>query len=136
MSGAGSVFCGQGINRTLRQVLRGAPLCACLLLLASAVQAAPKVVVSIAPVHALVAAVMEGVGAPVLLIPVGTSPHAYALRPSQRRLLDSAQLLIWVGSQLEPFLRKPIGELADSVTVIELATEHSVHRAPTRAAGV
>jgi zinc transport system substrate-binding protein len=37
--------------------------------------AAPQVVVSIKPIHSLVAAVMEGVGQPQLLIKGAGSPH-------------------------------------------------------------
>ena len=44
--------------------------------------AAPKVVVSVAPVHSLVARVMQGAGTPHLLLPPGASPHDHALRPS------------------------------------------------------
>ena len=120
----------------LRQhALRGRARLLCHVLLAAqvglsacAVQAAPNVVVSIAPVHALVAAVMDGVGTPILLIPLGMSPHSYALRPSQRRLIDAAHLLIWVGASLEPFLLKPIAERVGSATVIELLAQHSVHQ--------
>ncbi|MFT5445860.1 MAG: zinc transport system substrate-binding protein [Gammaproteobacteria bacterium] len=97
---------------------------------------APRVVVSVAPVHALVAGVMAGVGTPELLIPIGTSPHAFSLRPSQRRAIESAELLIWVGPSLEPFLRKPAAELADKIPVIELIGQREVSLAPAREAGI
>jgi zinc transport system substrate-binding protein len=98
--------------------------------------ATPRVVVSIAPVHALVAAVMDGVGVPVLLIPPGRSPHSYALRPSQRRHIDSAQLLIWIGANLEPFLVKPLADKGASATVIELLAQDSVRLVKSPAPGV
>lgn len=97
---------------------------------------APRVVVSVAPVHALVAGVMAGVGTPELLIPVGASPHAFALRPSQRRAIESAELLIWVGPSLEPFLRKPAAELADKIPIIELIGQSKVTLTPAREAGI
>ena len=70
--------------------------------------AAPKVVVSIVPIHSLVAGVMKGVGEPSLLIPVGTSPHTYNLKPSDARSLQSADLVVWVGEGLENYLQKPL----------------------------
>lgn len=65
------------------------------------VAAAPRVVASIAPLHSLVAAVMKGVGTPDLLLRGGESPHTFALRPSDARLLNDADLLFWIGPSLE-----------------------------------
>lgn len=52
--------------------------------------------VSIAPLHSLVSAVMEGVGAPHLLIPAGRSPHHASLKPSVMRQLHQADLLVTI----------------------------------------
>ncbi|NNE82699.1 MAG: zinc ABC transporter solute-binding protein [Alphaproteobacteria bacterium] len=82
--------------------------------------AAPDVVVSIAPVHSLVAAVMEGVGEPRLLVPPGASPHAFSLRPSDAQALANTHLVFRVGPDLETFLDKPLAALA-SGTVVSLA---------------
>ena len=70
-------------------------------LIASPVQAAPKVVATIAPVHSLVSGVMAGVAAPDLLLPGGASPHSYALKPSDARMLATADLIVAVGPTLE-----------------------------------
>ena len=56
----------------------------------AAVAEVPRVVTDIAPVHSLVAQVMAGVGVPDLLIDQATSPHHFALRPSQARALQEA----------------------------------------------
>jgi zinc transport system substrate-binding protein len=76
------------------------------------VHAAPKVVVSVAPVHSLVAGVMAGVGEPRLLVPANASPHAFSLRPSDARALAGADIVFRVGSDLETFLDKPLAALA------------------------
>jgi len=83
--------------------------------------AAPKVVVSIVPIHSLVAGVTQGVSEPTLLVPVGTSPHTYALKPSDARALQSADLIVWVGEQLENYLDKPLASLAGKSRIIEVA---------------
>jgi len=68
-----------------------------------AVAAPPRVVASIPPLHALASGVLQGVTTAQLLLQTG-SPHSYSLRPSDARALQEADLLIWVGPQLELFL--------------------------------
>jgi len=68
---------------------------------AAAETAETNVVASIFPLHSLAAGVMDGVGEPAFLLQGGLSPHDFALRPSQARLLQSADLLLWVGNDLE-----------------------------------
>jgi zinc transport system substrate-binding protein len=93
------------------------------LLGAAPAMAAPKVVVSILPIHSLVAAVMDGVGTPTLLIDRPASPHSYAMRPSDAKALNAADLVVWVGPTLESFLIKPLSTLPKSVRVITLTNE-------------
>jgi zinc transport system substrate-binding protein len=95
----------------------------------------PKVVVSIQPLHSLVAGIMEGVGEPRLLIKGGGSPHGYALRPSEARLLADAQLVVWVGHRLEGFLEKPLSTLGRKARQLELAEELESVLLPVREGG-
>ena len=81
---------------------------------------APKVVVSIKPIHSLVAAIMQGVGMPDLIVDGASSPHTYALKPSNARNLQQAQLVFWVGPGMEAFLQKPLTALGSNATVVEL----------------
>lgn len=83
--------------------------------------AAPKVVASLKPLHSLVAGVMAGLGEPGLLIAGGGSPHGASLRPSQARALSKADLVFWVGAELEGALIKPIAALAGGARVVALA---------------
>ncbi|MFB2563864.1 zinc ABC transporter substrate-binding protein ZnuA [Rhizobium sp. IMFF44] len=80
----------------------------------------PKVVVSIKPIHSLVAAVMQGVGTPDLIVDGAASPHTYALKPSNARSLQEAKLVFWVGPGMEAFLQKPLAALGTNATVVEL----------------
>ncbi len=80
----------------------------------------PKVVVTIAPVHALVAGVMEGVGEPGLLVSGGASPHSYSLKPSAARALSKARLVVRVSDQLETFLERAIHNIAEKADVLTL----------------
>lgn len=78
----------------------------------------PRVVVDIAPVHALVAQVMDGVAEPDLLLAQDANPHAVQLRPSQARMLADADLVIWVGPDLSPWLSDTIAVLGDADTLV------------------
>lgn len=106
------------------------------LLLAPAAHAdGPRVVASIRPLHGLVAEVMAGVGAPELLVPAGASPHTFALRPSDAQRLRQAQLVFWVGEQLEGFLDGPLSTLAGGARVVSLMDAPGVELLETRAGG-
>ncbi|MEX4006065.1 zinc ABC transporter substrate-binding protein ZnuA [Neoaquamicrobium sediminum] len=84
------------------------------------------VVASIKPVHSLVAAVMEGVGEPELLVKGAASPHAYALRPSEARALERAKVVFWVGEGMETFLAGPLETLGGNARVVELVKAHDL----------
>ncbi|KMM84827.1 zinc transport system substrate-binding protein [Pseudomonas taetrolens] len=70
----------------------------------SPAQAEVNVLTSIKPLQLIAAAVQDGVGQPEVLLPPGASPHHYALRPSDVRRVQSAELLYWIGPDLEGFL--------------------------------
>ncbi len=80
----------------------------------------PNVAVDIAPVHALVARVMEGVGTPDLIVAPGASPHEYSLRPSEASALQDADIVVWMGHDLTPWLEDAIDTLAADASVMSL----------------
>jgi zinc transport system substrate-binding protein len=80
----------------------------------------PQVAVDVAPVHSLVARVMEGVGTPNLVVQLGASPHEYNLRPSEAKALQSADVVFWISSGLTPWLADAIETLAPNAAVTEL----------------
>lgn len=70
-----------------------------------------KVVTSIPPLYSLAAQLMEGADSPVLLLKGNQSPHTYSLTPSTASLLEEADILFWIGPELETFLKKPLEAL-------------------------
>ncbi|HBC08900.1 MAG TPA: zinc ABC transporter substrate-binding protein [Rhodospirillaceae bacterium] len=78
---------------------------------------------------------MAGAGAPRLLIPAGTSPHGFALSPSQAGMLAKAEVVFWVGGGLESALAKPIATLAKAARVIALSRTPGLVRLPVRHLG-
>jgi len=106
-----------------------------LCLIASPAFAAPDVVVSINPSHALVAGVMADIGEPGLIISGGTSPHLYTLRPRDAEALQHANLVFWVGPTMEGFLIKPLQALAGNADIVELDRAPGVALLPARQGG-
>lgn len=89
----------------------------------------PKVVTDIHPVHALVSQVMGDLGAPVLLLERGASEHDFQLRPSQAADLADADLVVWVGPELTPWLDRALDGLGgDSAHLALLAAEGTTLR--------
>jgi hypothetical protein len=79
------------VSPAVRGCAGGAMLAAALLITAAPAHAELKVMVTIKPIHALVAQVMEGVGTPALLVQGAASPHTYALKPSDAKALNHAE---------------------------------------------
>ena len=72
-------------------------------------QAEVRVLTSIKPLQLIAAAVQDGLGEPEVLLPSGASPHHYALRPSDVRRVRDADLLYWIGPDMESFLPRVLG---------------------------
>jgi len=79
-----------------------------------------KVVTSIKPIHSLASYLMDGVGKPDLIVDGYASPHGFALKPSHAKMLQNADLIFWVGEDLENFLNKPLKSIAKKAEKIEL----------------
>lgn len=92
----------------------------------------PRVAVDIAPVHSLVARVMQGVGDPSLIVPPGASPHEYSLRPSEASALQDADLVFWIGPDLTPWLEGAIDTLTSDASVTALLEADGTKKLPFR----
>ena len=79
-----------------------------------------KVVASIKPIHSLASYLMDGVAKPDLIVDGYASPHGFALKPSHAKMLQNADIVFWVGEDLENFLEKPLDSIAKKAEKIEL----------------
>ena len=95
-----------------------------------------SIVVSIKPLYSLVAHLTQGIETPVLLMKQPQSPHHYSIRPSERRLLANAKMIIWLGPQMESMLTKIIPQSASIIVsamqaknlkLLESRTKHAPH---------
>ena len=79
-----------------------------------------KVVASIKPIHSLASYLMDGIAKPDLIVDGYASPHGFAMKPSHAKMLQNADLIFWVGEDLESFLEKPLNSIAKRAEKIEL----------------
>lgn len=105
-----------------------------LLLATAATAEVPTVVTDFGPVQAITQAVMAGVGAPEVLLAGTDTVHSFAMRPSHARMLAEADLVIWAGSDLSPWLEEPVANLAGSATTLELLKTEGWTVLPARSA--
>lgn len=89
-----------------KHLVCGLPMAA--LLLFSAQSQAQQVVTTIKPLQLIASAVMDGVAKPTQLLPDNASPHTFSLRPSDMQLITDAELIFWVGPDIEAFLIRPL----------------------------
>ena len=87
--------------------------------IACSAQADVRVLTSIKPLQQIAAAVQDGLGTPDVLLPPGASPHHYALRPSDVRKVGDADLLYWIGPDMENFLPRVLGSRSKPAVAVQ-----------------
>lgn len=110
------------ITKLLKNVVSILLLFSCL----SIHSALATVLVSIKPIAFIASAITDGVTDVDILVPDGASPHNYTLKPSNIKALRSADLVIWVGEDMETFLPKIIHSLDEKKT-LELMAQTSIY---------
>jgi zinc transport system substrate-binding protein len=85
-----------------------------------------KVVTSIKPIHSLASYLMDGIGKPELIVDGYASPHGFSMKPSHAKMLQNADIVFWVGEDLENFLEKPLASIAKKAEKIELINSHDL----------
>ncbi|MGY3923651.1 zinc ABC transporter substrate-binding protein ZnuA [Aeromonas jandaei] len=81
---------------------------------------AVEVLTTIKPLGFIAAAITEGVSEPEVLLPTGASPHDFSLRPSDVRSIREADLVVWVGPELEGFMSKPLANHPHVLTLTQV----------------
>ena len=87
-----------------------------------------KVVTTIKPIHSLVSGVMDGVSNPTLIIEGSNSPHNFSLKPSHAKMLEEADIVFWIGEDLESFMEKPLNSLAKNAVQISFMDLKSIEK--------
>ena len=92
----------------------------------SSLNAEIKVVTTIKPIHSLVAGVMDGLGSPSLIVDGSNSPHNFSLKPSHAKMIEDAEIIFWVGEDLETFMIKPLESIANNATKVSFMDLDSI----------
>ncbi|MDP0377213.1 zinc ABC transporter substrate-binding protein ZnuA [Glaesserella parasuis] len=103
-----------------------------LALLGATAVANADVLTTVKPLGFIANAITDGVTETKVLLPTSASPHDYSLKPSDVEQLQSAQLVVWIGEEMETFLEKSIEKLPkekvltlEDVPAIKELVEHS-----------
>jgi protein SCO1/2 len=91
-----------------------------------------RVVATIKPVHSILAGLMEGTGGPELLIGDDSLPQAYMPSREDLRRMSDADLLFWVGPELETGLAGAVAALDSGPRIIELLSHKGLKVLPSR----
>jgi len=102
-----------------------------LLILPLAHASAPDILVTLKPIHSLVSNLTNGITQPKLLIKGFQSPHNYTMRPSDRRLIKQADIIIFTGPTIEGFMPDIVNSL-NNKHIIDLSQIPGLHTLPTR----
>ena len=87
-----------------------------------------KVATTIKPLHSLVSSVMDGVSEPSLIIEGTNNPHTFVFKPSHAKLLEEADMVFWIGEDLEAFMEKPLDSLASNAKKIAFMDLASIEK--------
>ncbi len=88
----------------------------------------PKVVTDIPPVHSIVAMVMGDLGTPELLLAPGADEHDFQLKPSQMGAVADADLLVWVGPELTPWLDSALDARGEGGALLTLFDDAGTYK--------
>lgn len=88
----------------------------------AAQRADAAVVTSLKPLGFIASAIADGVTETQVLLPDGASEHDYSLRPSDAKRLQNADLVVWIGPEMEAFMDKSTQSIPDNkkVTIAQL----------------
>ena len=103
-------------------------LTSALFLVLTPLKAEISVVTSIKPLHSLTSYIMEGVGEPELIIDGVASPHNFQIKPSHAKMLQNADLVIWIGDDLESFLPTALKSIPKDAVVFELLDQSGLKK--------
>ena len=87
-----------------------------------------NVVTTIKPLHSLVSSVMKGIGEPSLIIEGTNNPHTFVFKPSHAKMIEEADIIFWIGEDLEAFMEKPLDSLAEKAQVISFMELSSIEK--------
>ena len=92
-------------------------------LLSAPMMANADILASVKPLGFIVSSIADSVTGTQVLVPAGASPHDYNLKLSDIQKVKSADLVVWIGEDVDSFLDKPISQIERKkvITIADLA---------------
>ena len=117
-------------NRLLRFLKMLSPL---LIINSFILDANANIISSVKPIAFITQAVSDGVTNTDILLPDGASPHTYSLKPSDLAKIKTAELIIWVGEDLETFMPTVLKSIDNNkqIELMDIPTIKSLLRTST-----
>ena len=100
-------------------------------ILTAAFTAQASVVTSVKPLGFIASSIADGVTNTEIIVPTGASPHDYNLKPSDVQKIKSAELIFWIGKDVDAFLEKSIHQV-DQKNVVAIANVAGVKELLTK----
>jgi len=100
-------------------------------ILTAAFTAQASVVTSVKPLGFIASSIADGVTNTEIIVPTGASPHDYNLKPSDVQKIKSADLIFWIGKDVDAFLEKSIHQV-DQKNVVAIANVAGVKELLTK----
>ncbi|MBL4819802.1 MAG: zinc ABC transporter substrate-binding protein [Gammaproteobacteria bacterium] len=89
-----------------------------------------NVVVTIKPLQLIAQSIIGDAGSVKVLMAPGNSPHHYSLSPSDRIAMESADLIVYVGEELETQLDSVMGQIGSRKNVLKLLDLETLVKIP------
>ena len=90
-----------------------------------------KILVSIKPLHSLISHITDGINQTDLLLTQQQSPHHFQLRPSQKRMINGAELFFYSSDNIESFM-PALKHTTQHLQFIQLSQLAAIHSLPVR----
>jgi len=120
------------IHCTFRALFRLSMLSLLIFISHAKVYAKPaNVLVSIKPLHSLISHITDGINQTELLLQQQQSPHNFQLRPSQKRLLNQADIFFYSSDNIESFV-PPLKSTNAKLQFVQLSRIADIQALPTR----
>ena len=93
----------------------------------------PKIVATTKPLHSIASIVLDGIAKPTLLVSGEVDPHHFHLRPSHMKLLKNADIVVFLGGDLESYIPDALDAIKlDSSKQLEMISLEKMIQLPYR----
>ncbi len=95
-----------------------------------------KVVTTIKPIHSIISSLTQNISIPEFIVDGFTSEHGYILRPTDIQKLSEANMVVWVGETVDPFIMSYIKQAPKNQLIINLHNIPGINLLKIRSGGV